>query len=342
MAKLNRGEVIDPHEVTIAHVYSRTVRRCFLFGDDALTGKNYDHRKVWIEELLEHFSAWFAIDLLSYSILSNHYHLVLRSRPDIVKTWDDTTVARRWLMICPKRKKDGKPREPNEKELNSIRNCPVKLAEARERLSSLSWWMRLLNQTIAQRSNREEEEQGRFWQDRFKCTRLVDEESVLACSVYVDLNPIRAAIAETIEESDFTSGKRRVDAMKRERLDSFLAPIELNESTGSIGPCASATGARCSNKGFLAISQEGYLELLDWTARQSARGKRGTTPDSHPPILQRLGLPSSIWIEFVASFGRLFSDVAGLPPHVDAERSYETGRRFYLRKETRELLQHAS
>lgn len=342
MSKLNRGEVIDPNEVTIAHAFSKTVRRCFLFGDDAFTGKNYDHRKVWIEDMLEHFAAFFAIDLISYAILSNHYHLVLRTRPDIVKTWDDTEVARRWLMICPNRKKDGKGCEPNQAELDSIRNSPVALAEIRERLSSLSWWMRLLNQRVAQRANREEEESGRFWRDRFKCTRLVDEASLLACSAYVDLNPIRAALAETLEESDFTSAKRRVEAMKRKQLDSFLAPIELMEIDGRTGPCPSATGLRCSDKGFLEMSREQYIELLDWTARQSARGKRGATPGSHPPILKRLGISGSVWGQFVAKFGSLFSNIAGLPEHVDAERSYETQRRFRVPETTRELFHQAS
>ncbi len=69
--------VIDPSEVAIAHVINRAVRRCFLMGDDKFSGKNFDHRKVWTEELLQHFAAYFAIDLISYSILSNHYHLVL-------------------------------------------------------------------------------------------------------------------------------------------------------------------------------------------------------------------------------------------------------------------------
>ncbi|MCP5092686.1 MAG: hypothetical protein GY949_17375 [Gammaproteobacteria bacterium] len=98
MARLCRAEVIDPQQVTIAHVINRTVRRCFLMGDDPISGKNFDHRKEWIESLLQHFAAHFGIDLLCYSILSNHFHLILRTRCDVVETWDDTEVARRWLM----------------------------------------------------------------------------------------------------------------------------------------------------------------------------------------------------------------------------------------------------
>jgi DhnA family fructose-bisphosphate aldolase class Ia len=63
---------------------ARVVRRCYLLGDDPVTGKNYDHRKVWIEEQLNRLAACMGIDLLGFSILSNHFHLVVRNRPDVV------------------------------------------------------------------------------------------------------------------------------------------------------------------------------------------------------------------------------------------------------------------
>ena len=104
------------------------MRRCFLLGNDPVTGKNYDHRKDWIEQQLQRLAANFGIDLLCFSILSNHFHLILRSRPDVVVSWDDSEVAWRWMMLCPVRKKsDGSAEEPNEFELNSIRNDPDKL-----------------------------------------------------------------------------------------------------------------------------------------------------------------------------------------------------------------------
>ena len=62
----------------------------FLMGDDQISGKNFDHRKIWIEETLQQFAANFGIDLLCFAILSNHFHLILRSRPDVVATWMTT------------------------------------------------------------------------------------------------------------------------------------------------------------------------------------------------------------------------------------------------------------
>ena len=92
MVRLARAELFDPSEVAILHVMGRVVRRCFLFGFDPVCGKNFDHRKVWIEEQMKIQAANFGIDLLSMAILSNHFHL--RSRPDVVGTWDETEVAR--------------------------------------------------------------------------------------------------------------------------------------------------------------------------------------------------------------------------------------------------------
>lgn len=71
MARPNRSEVISPDESCIVHVISRMVRRCFLLGDDPLTGKNYDYRKEWIENLLQHQAKHFGIDLLCFGLLLN-------------------------------------------------------------------------------------------------------------------------------------------------------------------------------------------------------------------------------------------------------------------------------
>ena len=357
MARLARAEVIDPGEIAIAHVVNRVVRRCFLMGDDPVSGKNFDHRKVWIEELLEHFAAFFGIDLIGYAILSNHYHLVLRSRPDVVKTWSDEEVARRWLMICPVRKVGGKPATPSQAEIDSIRNCPVRLADVRSRLSNLSWWMRLLNQRIAQRSNLEDEQSGRFWEGRFRLAKLIDEESLLACMVYVDLNPIRAAMVEKLEESDFTSVQRRIQAEQQttgvaeicsnkesvsKRRDAFLAKLTIDPTNDAVGPSPSDTPDRCSDKGVLELSARDYFELADWTARQVVPGKRGCTPEDTPSVLQRLGLAPKCWRELMEHFEDAFIHLAGRSDRIDSARSHQTARRFRVSPLARTLLPSAA
>jgi hypothetical protein len=223
MARLARAEIFDPKEVAILHLCARVVRRCFLLGLDPVSGKNFDHRKTWIVDQLKLLAANFGIDLLGYAVLSNHFHLILRSRPDVVATWDDTEVAKRWLMLCPKRKKpDKSPEEPNEFELNSIRNDPDKLSTIRTRLSDVAWWMRLLCQNIGTRANQEDKEVGKFFQGRYRSVRILDEATLLACAAYVELNPIRAAMAETLEQSDFTSAQRRIQSLVSEAAEPSL------------------------------------------------------------------------------------------------------------------------
>jgi hypothetical protein len=342
MARLARAEVFDPSEVAILHICARVVRRCFLFGVDPFTGKNHDHRKIWIEDQLKLLAAHSAIDLLAFAILSNHFHLLLRSRPDVVETWDDSEVARRWLMLCPiRKKKDRSAEEPNEFELNSIRNDPDKLATIRKRLSDVSWWMRLLCQNIGTRANKEDQQVGKFFQGRYRAVRILDEETLLACAAYVDLNPIRAAMAETLESSDYTSVQRRIQSLPHlgdsatsdvAALNSFLSPLTIDEKNDSIGACASHTKRRCSDKGFLSISTMDYLELLDASARMVRPDKAGYTPSEVAPIFERLKLDPDYWRLQIQDFGRLFSNVAGKPKDVYELRSLISKRRFYLKR----------
>jgi hypothetical protein len=87
----------------------------------------------------------------------------------------------------------------------------------------------------------------------------------------------------------------------------------------------------------LPVSVAAYLELLDWTARQTMPGKRGSTPSDAPPILERLKVSATTWCELVSDFGRLFSTVAGHPRIVDTTRSRHGHRRFHLAARVREL-----
>jgi len=110
MPRLARGEVLDPSEVQVVHCVQRCVRRAFLCGRDDVTGQDYEHRRGWIRQRLEFLAGVFSVDCLTYTVLSNHVHLVLRSRPDVVATWSDEEVARRWLTVFPKRReRDGAP-----------------------------------------------------------------------------------------------------------------------------------------------------------------------------------------------------------------------------------------
>ena len=216
MARTNRRDVLADQDIQVVHCVNRCVRRAFLCGNDELSGKNYDHRRGLIRKRLEFLAGIMGIEILGYAVMSNHFHAVLRNRPDVVATWSDAEVAQKWWMLCPLRKnEDGSPAEPTDTELQAIRADRKSLKEKRRRLSSISWFMRFVSERIAKDSNREDKCTGRFWEGRFKAQVLLDDAAILACLQYVDLNPIRAGLTKTLEGSLFTSVQDRIEDLKQ-------------------------------------------------------------------------------------------------------------------------------
>jgi hypothetical protein len=111
MARVNRREVLADGEVQVVHCINRCVRRGFLCGDDPVSGNNYDHRRQWIRNRLEFLASVFGVDVQGFSVMSNHFHCVLRTRPDVVAEWSDEEIARRWWNLFPRPETTGpKPR----------------------------------------------------------------------------------------------------------------------------------------------------------------------------------------------------------------------------------------
>ena len=256
MAGRPRKDVIREDEVGVYHVWNRCVRRAFLCGVDPLTGNNYDHRKQWVYDRLAELAQIFAVDACVFAILSNHYHLIVRNRPDLVAQWSDEEVVRRWWQLCPERLDDaGNAAQPTAVEIKSLLADPEYVAELRRRLSSISTFMQYMNQWIAKRANSEDGVTGHFFEDRFGCRSLLDEGAILACSIYIDLNEIRALLAETPETSVNTSAYYRILArVKRQQRqeaesaasqqhgqvagdpDAWLCPIDEQDRAPLLGP----------------------------------------------------------------------------------------------------------
>ncbi len=97
MGRPNRSEQFNPDEVCIVHTIQRCVRRAYLAGLDQQSGKDFSYRREWIRRRLESLASVFGIDVLTYAVMSNHNHTILRNRPDVVAKWTDEEVAIRWL-----------------------------------------------------------------------------------------------------------------------------------------------------------------------------------------------------------------------------------------------------
>lgn len=233
MPRPKREEQFDSSEICIVHAVQRCVRRAFLAGVDAETGKDYSFRKEWIRRRMEALASVFGIDVLSYAVMSNHLHVILRNRPDVVASWSDAEVAIRWLRVFPGRRMEEHLAEPTEHEVKVLTGNAERMAEIRERMSDISWFMRSLAEPISRLANKQDECTGRFWEGRFKAQRIVDEAGLLACSMYVDLNPVRAAMASDPESSPHTSAFDRIEASKGKQINSAafdLRPVPTEEA----------------------------------------------------------------------------------------------------------------
>ena len=267
-----RSTIAPPGSAGYYHCVSRCVRRAWLCGTDRLSGKCYEHRRDWVVTRVTELASIFGVRVLAYAAMSNHLHLALELNPAWVEGWTDGECLERWLRLyCPADYSE----QQRANRLTAWLCQPERIAQIRIRLASVSELMKCLNEHIARMANLEDGCTGRFWEGRFKCQRLLDEQAVLSAMVYVELNPIRAAMATDLESSDYTSIQQRLrDTAER-----------LGDADKLLRPVAGVPGELS-----LGISVRHYLGLVDWTGRLMHPTKRGKIEGTSPSVLDSLGL----------------------------------------------------
>jgi hypothetical protein len=208
--------------------------------------------------------------------MSNHYHLVLKINS--TEDWNEKQVLSYWSELC-------QPKPICQKFLNGEPQSKAELEMVyqqtdiyRKRLMSISWFMKLLNEHIAKQANKEDKVSGSFFESRFKSQALLDERALLTCMAYVDLNPIRAAMATTPETSDYTSIQARI-----KNKSSFLINFGFGDND-------------------IDFTLADYCDLVDATGRCLRDDKKGFIDNSLPPVLNRLGLDAITWIDELNQF----------------------------------------
>ena len=283
-----RNTLVSIADTPYYHCVNRCVRRAFLCGNDSFTGKSYEHRREWIQQRLEYLQSVFCIELCAYALMNNHYHLVIRLNPDKAEQLSATEVCLRWkaLYEVPDIVSRYTANQLTSKaEMKVARKI---IAKWRSRLSDISWYMRCLNEPIARRANHEDNCKGHFWEGRFKSQALLDEKALLQCMAYVDLNPIRAGISDTPEQSAYTSIQRRIQSHKQQKdQPKLLLPFEDKTHSSQL---ESTT---------LPFHFADYFELVDWSGRIIREGKRGAINHNLPPILERLNIPADAWLNAI-------------------------------------------
>jgi len=116
--------------------------------------------------------------------------------------------------------------------------------------------------------------------------------------VYVDLNPIRAQMAETPETSDYTSIQQRLGKSIHCAFHGQLLQFAGNSHQENA-------------QQHIPYHFIDYIELVDWTGRQIRQDKRGAIDSSLPPILARLGLSVDCWLQNCQQLETVFHQVIG-------------------------------
>ena len=271
-----RNQQICVEETPYYHVVSRCVRRAFLCGEDKLTGKSFEHRRQWLIERIKQVTSVFSIDVCSYAIMNNHFHIVLKVNS--TDEWNATQVLMTWCslyslpVLCDRYLKGE---IETEAELRKVKEY---VAEYRTRLCSLSWYMKSINEYVARMANEEDKCTGHFWESRFKSQALLDERALLTCMCYVDLNPIRAAIAKDLKSSEFTSIKERI-----ENTNTWLSGFGKGDND-------------------LPFYLSSYIDLVDETGRCIRDDKRGFISAKSAKAIDEIGINPGDWLDELKGF----------------------------------------
>ncbi len=332
-----RSSIVPESGVGVFHCISRCVRRSWLCGVDPYNGKDYSHRKQWVRDRLEQLAGIYAVEVYAYAVMSNHLHVVMRVDPGRVEKWSDREVVMRWRRLYSAgRDAEGRALEPTKDQMNTWLADKETLSLWRERLGDLSWVMRSLNESLACRANKEDKCKGRFWEGRFKSQLLCDAGAVMACMAYVDLNPVRAGLADTPETSDFTSVSERFESESAARSES-MKPKRVSKDRKAPKPQQTAAWLTPVEDivvdeefGRWGVSLAEYLELVDVTGRIISEGKRGAIPSHLAPVLARLELRADTWVGSVEGYSSIFQRMAGRRDRL-VKMAKEAGRKWFCR-----------
>ena len=307
--------------------------------------------------------------------MSNHLHVIARPRPEQAQEMSAEAVAVAWLALrdLPVMGRDiaaegdaGRASVPSpavvspgpvvsdpavdvgrQARIAALAADAVFVARWRDRLSSIGWFMKLLKEPVARLANKEDECTGAFWEGRFSSIPLLDEAAVVAGMVYVDLNPIRAKLADRPETSDHTGVKTRI-AARQARVqvaqqvqagDAVAARAALHDAGLSLRRgCTLAhldPAREDQTRSWLTpitavftnrhLSADDYLALVDHTGRQMHKGKKGAIPPHLAEILRRLEHDPQTWCETMSRPRSLLGTALGTAASLAQEATRRAG-----------------
>jgi hypothetical protein len=150
-----RKELISLEATPYYHCVSRCVRKAFLCGSDS-SGRSFEHHRGWIEHLIIEQAKVFCIDIAAYAVMSNHFHIVLHVDQTKARDLTNLEIVQRWHQLYKGNLLTQKFERGDELSEAQMARLEEMVKELRERLMSISWYMRRLNETVARLANEED------------------------------------------------------------------------------------------------------------------------------------------------------------------------------------------
>jgi REP element-mobilizing transposase RayT len=161
-----------------------------------------DIEKDFMLDLIKRFSALYFTEILGFCLMGTHFHLLVKMIPE--HDFSDDDIQKRFEAFY------GDSREFAEGQIPYWR----------EKLSSLSEFVREIKVGFARYYNRRHNRRGYFWGDRFKSVIVDKGETLVNCLAYIDLNPLRAGIVDRPEDYRWNSLGYHIQT---ENKDQFLS-----------------------------------------------------------------------------------------------------------------------
>jgi len=243
--------------------------------------------------------------------MHNHFHVLLHVNRTRVLDASGTSIVERWHKLFSGTEISQKFVKGESLELYEKESLDALIDTWRSRLYNISWFMKVLNEGIARRANKEDDCTGHFWESRFKSQALLDEQAILSCLTYIDLNPVRAAIASSPEHSDYTGIKIRIEhwRARSEKPSRDATRDEDHMQPNFLFPFAG--NPRQQMPTGIPFDLLEYIQLVDWTGRIICEDKRGSIATNTPPIIQRLNISPDHSIHLCTHFESRFKGLVG-------------------------------
>jgi putative transposase len=194
MARPKRLKLKD--EEGFFHIMSRTVGQEFYLGD---------MEKEKLFNIIKYYSGFYFVKVIGLTIMSNHFHLLIKSEPASYYTDDQVKQRIKKYLDKDKDKKKKKKKKYKKEEGEEVEEgegeiAYNKLQRIKNQMADISEYVRAIKQTFSRWYNKMNNRTGYFWGDRFKSVLIEKGEALINCLAYIDLNPVRAGIVNKPED----------------------------------------------------------------------------------------------------------------------------------------------